>query len=591
MGSNKVLHSIAAGKVFPCSFTCDGRPGRMTEPSVRVHWELNRFADFPALDWVLHFENTGAAPTRIVQDIRVLDLTLDAPPYRLHRLNGAPANPSDFEPRAAKISAGQVEELSAGDGRSSNRDFPFFTIETGDGPLVVAVGWSSQWAARLQALDDRRLRITAGMERTHFRLLPGEKVRSPRILLFFGEPAQFRELIYQHYADKRLPALFCNTCFTRRGEWLNECNADNQISLINAFAPLGLEGLITDAGWFEGGWPNGAGNWTPRRDAYPDGMAPVAAAAKKRGMVYGLWFEPERVVAGTGLHREHPEWVLTDGTPGQKTLLANFGLREVQDYFFNVVESFMEMPGFGFYRQDFNMSPLAYWRHHDAPDRQGITEIRYIEGLYAFWERLADRWPTALRESCASGGRRIDLEAIRRMPLHQKSDYWFDNEVDQASLWSLSQYLPNNLITVPLTRLDDYSFHSTLAASLVPSWIADAPDFDAARARHLLSRYRQVRRLLVGQWYPLTPYSRDSRQWLASQYHRPDLQEGMILAFRRLQCETHELRVALRGMDANADYELVADKTWSATGAQLMESVHVPLANKPRSGLITYRRI
>ena len=86
-------------------------------------------------------------------------------------------------------------------------------------------------------------------------------------------------------AKPLLPTLFSNTCFTRGRGWLNECNASNQISLIKANAPLGLQAVITDAGWFEGGWPAGAGNWTPRKDAYPGGMGPVAAAAKERGMV------------------------------------------------------------------------------------------------------------------------------------------------------------------------------------------------------------------------------------------------------------------------------------------------------------------
>lgn len=67
-----------------------------------------------------------------------------------------------------------------------------------------------------------------------------------------------------------------------------------------------------DAGWFEGGC-----RLVPEirhRDATPTrGMGPVAAAAEARGMVYGLWFEPERVVAGTEFHRRHPDWVLTDG--------------------------------------------------------------------------------------------------------------------------------------------------------------------------------------------------------------------------------------------------------------------------------------
>ena len=165
-------------------------------------------------------------------------------------------------------------------------------MEAGNGSLVAAVGWSGQWQATLNSPDGYHLHLTAGMEQTHFKLHPAEKVRSPRMLVLFGDGdtleanARFRQLIYRHYAARRagqapLPTPFCNTCFTRGGGWLNECNASNQISLIRAYAPLGLEALITDAGWFEGGWPAGAGNWTPRKDAYPQGMGPVAAAAKE----------------------------------------------------------------------------------------------------------------------------------------------------------------------------------------------------------------------------------------------------------------------------------------------------------------------
>jgi alpha-galactosidase len=624
------------GSRYPFSFNCDGKfsdellprwrsesgrteaaPGppidwqTWTDPDtgLRVVWEARRFADFPALEWILHFENTGTRDTPILENIEALDLTLGAPlsreqPYRLHRSKGAPANPTDFEPALMPIAGKQTERLGGGGGRSSNRDFPFFKIESGEGSLVVAVGWSGQWQARAHSPDGHHLRLTAGMELTHFKLHPGEQMRSPRMLVLYYDGdtleanAQFRQLIYRHYAATRagrkpLPTLFCNTCFTRGGGWLNECNASNQISLIRAYAPLGLEALITDAGWFEGGWPAGAGNWTPRRDAYPQGIAPVAAAARENNMVYGLWFEPERVIAGTELHRKHPDWVLTDGTPGQTTLLANFGLREVQDYFFNVVEGFMDLSGFRFYRQDFNMDPLAYWRHNDPPDRQGLTEIRYVEGLYAYWDRLAAAWPDSLREECASGGRRIDLETVRRMHLHQKSDYWFDNEVDQASLWTLSHYLPNHVVTVPLTRLDDYSFHSTLASSLIPAWIADAPDFDLAQARQLLERYRSVRHLLVGAWYPLLPYSRSLRDWIAMQFHRPDLGEGMVLAFRRPESPYPSLELSLHGLDPAAFYELSFHSSGEerrVSGADLMQKLLLTLPGKRQSELMRYRR-
>ncbi len=581
-----------------------------TDPAtgLSVSWEAVRFLDFPALDQVLSFENRGAADTPIIEGIQALDVTFDRPlpggsPFLLHWTNGAPANPTDYESSVLAVDEKTPRVLGGGGGRSSNKDFPFVKVVSEAGQFIVAVGWSGQWQARLECPDRGRLHLAAGMEKTRFLLHPGEKVRTPRMLVFHNQGdsleanARFRELIYKHYAAKRggkpvLPTLFSNTCFTRGGGWLNECNAENQVSLIRAYAPLGLEAVITDAGWFEGGWPAGAGNWTPRRDAYPEGMGPVAAAARERGMVYGLWFEPERVVGGTWIHKNHPEWVLAQKGDGG-TFLLNMGLPAARDHFFGIVKGFMDLPGFRFYRQDFNMDPLPYWRANDAPDRQGITEIRYIEGLYAYWDRIAREWPDSIREECASGGRRIDLETIRRMHIHQDSDYWFDDDVDQAQVWGLSQYLPNNLFTTPIVRLDDYTFHSTLATSLCVGWIADGPGFDAARAKALLDRYRAVRHLLSGAWYPLLPYSRSPRDWMASQYHRPDLQEGLVLAFRRGESPYLTVEVSLRGLEGDVVYELTHESTGQkalADGRDLMARFTLTLLEKRSSEMIVYRK-
>lgn len=593
----------------------DGRSVRKTtwtdrETGLRMTCEMTQFPGYPAADWVLRIENTGKADTPIIEDIQPLDAEIDAPlaganPYVLHRTNGAPANASDYEPRVVPMPAGGTETLGGGGGRSSNRDFPFIKVEAADGSRIIAVGWSGQWAAKVECGEDRKLHVTAGMERTHFVLHPGEKVRTPRILILHttGDTlecnARFRELIYKFYAAKRSgktpqPTLFCNTCFTRGGGWLNDCNAENQISLIKAYAPLGLEALITDAGWFEGGWPEGAGNWTPRKDAYPDGMAPVAKAAKDNGLTYGLWFEPERVVKGTGLFKEHRDWILSDGSPDQQWFLADFGRKEVQDYFFNIVKGFMALPGFRVYRQDFNMDPLPNWLHTDAPDRQGITEIRYIEGLYAYWDRIAAAFPDSLREECASGGRRTDIETIQRMQLHQSTDYWFNDDVNQARCWGYSQYLPNGVVTDPINSLDGYSVYSAFASSLCLGWIADAPGFDVAQARQYTDRYLSLRHLLTGAWYPLLPYTREPDAWMASQYHRADLNEGMVLAFRHSESSVETMEVRLHGLTPGDTYELTPNdggKPTRATGKSLAEGLTLNIAAKPGYNLITYKRV
>jgi alpha-galactosidase len=207
---------------------------------------------------------------------------------------------------------------------------------------------------------------------------------------------------------------------------------------------------------------------------------------------------------------------------------------------------------------------------------------------------LASAWPDSLREECASGGHRIDLETIQRLHIAQKTDYWFDDDVDQAALWGTSQYLPNNCIVAHLNKLDEYSFRSTMASSLCLGWIADAPDFDVDRGKQLLGRYLEVRHLLVGAWYPLLPYSRDSSQWTAVQYHRPDLGEGLVLAFRRPASPYNSAQVSFHGLEPGATYELCSDNTGQkvrARGQELMTEWVLTLAKPRSSDLIHYRRV
>lgn len=620
---------------LPFSFTYNGQPAHQQLPNwpqqtqqerveaadksttvwddpqtgLRVTCVMTRYREFAATDWIVWFENCGRADTPIISDVLAADFMLHTPragavPYQLHRTHGGTPDPQQLAASVEAVDRGHPRQLTAGAGRSSTVDLPFFKVDTGRGSCIVAVGWSGCWKASVVTLDDRLLHVTAGLDRTHFVLHPGERVRSPRMLALFQEGdtweanARFRELIYQHYAARRsgqavLPMLFCNTCFTRGGGWLNECNAENQISLIKAYAPLGLEALLTDAGWFRGGWPAGAGNWTPREDAYPQGMGPVAAAAKEHGMVYGLWYEPERVVANTDLHASHPDWLLRRKDGPDDTYLLNFGLPEVQEYFFQIVKGFMDLPGFRFYRQDFNMDPLPYWRFSDAPDRQGMSEMKYVEGLYAYWDRIAAAWPDSIREECASGGHRMDLETVMRLHAHQKTDYWFDNDVDQAALWGASQYFPNNTMVAHLNRLDDYSFHSTLASSLCLGWIADAPDFDTARAKKLSQRYLEVRHLLIGAWYPLLPYSRSPADWSGLQFHRADLQEGLLLVFRHAESAYRTADLVLRGLDAEAMYEVISDSQGPLglfRGERLMQGLTTTLAERHSSDLLVYKK-
>ena len=98
------------------------------------------------------------------------------------------------------------------------------------------------------------------------------------------------------------------------------------------------------------------------------------------------------------------------------------------------------------YRQDFNFQPLEYWRNNDASDRRGITEIKHINGLYKLLDALLDKFPNLLIDNCASGGRRIDIETLRRSIPLWRSDLMcpanYDIEATQCHNLSYNMWIP-----------------------------------------------------------------------------------------------------------------------------------------------------
>jgi len=588
------------------------------ETGLKVTWEGTRFADFSALDWVLRFENSGRENTAILEDIRVLDLMFSSPrpgdePYLLHRTAGCSSSPSDFEPIREPVDHDHNRSLGSGTGRPSEEDLPFFKIETGRGSLLVGVGWTGRWKAELACPDDDHLYLNVGVHTAHFHLRPGEQVRTPRVLILNSKTSvpdannQFRNLLRRHYlpslkGDPHRPFLFSNTEFIRQETWHPDfVNADYQSNLIDAFAPLGIRTLFTEAGWMEGAerdWHKGVGNWSYRKENYPDGFSPLAKKASENGLSTGLWFEPETVMGGTEIQKNHPDWLLDasatylDGTP---VFLLNMALPQVREHLLETVGTYLSLEGLEGYLHDFSLiSPVEFWDANDAEDRQGVTELQYITGLYEFWDQLAEAHPNSIRQIASRGGQRIDLETISRFHIHQRTKRVFHHEENQAALWGLSQYLPNGVVSSKIESLDEYAFQSNMGASLCLGWRANERGFNHEKAKALTDRHQDVSALLTGNWFPLLPYTRDTTKWMASQYQRNDTSAGCILAFRRSESPYSSVDLNLHGIATDATYELTytgSGQIHQASGGIISKNLTLTLDEPKSSELITYRKL
>ena len=574
------------------------------QTGLQVRVEAVEYRDLPAVEWLVQLHNGGSADTPIIEQIQPLDLLLPlgaGEDCTLHYSLGDSNSADSFAPVSKPLPLRAHVALAPNGGRSSDGYLPFCSLQRGQGGLVVAIGWTGQWQAQFSRLGSGALRVRAGMEHTHLRLHPGETIRTPRLLLLFwrGEDDLrgnnlFRRLLLAHYLPRQ----------DGQPVWPPICGSVSEVDpdgsyegphlrIMPILARLGMEVFWSDMDpqqWYPGGFPTGTGTWEPDPAKYPRGLAPIGQAAHQAGLGYLLWFEPERVHPGTRIDREHPEWVLRP--QGEWSQLFALHQEAARAWLTDHIDAQVSAAGLDWVRWDFNIEPLGFWRRQDAPDREGMTEIRYVEGLYAMWDELRARHPGLVVDLCASGGRRIDLESLRRgLPLWH-SDLQCSGAhpaADQLQNGGLGRWLPlhgcGNFGLEP-----SYQFRSALTAgNILCSNLAD-PASEAA-ARRTVERYRELRPYFLGDFYPLLPHRAAEDAWYGYQLHRPDLQAGFALLFRREQSGREAETIRLAGLEAGARYQVTqehAPQPVLVSGNAPTVTVRIPVA--PGSAIVRYQR-
>ncbi len=238
------------------------------------------------------------------------------------------------------------------------------------------------------------------------------------------------------------------------------------------------------------------------------------------------------------------------------------------------------------------MDPLELWRKNDAANRQGITEIRHIEGYLAYWDELRRRHPNMLIDTCASGGRRNDLETLRRAVPLLRSDYIIEPVGNQGHTYGIAFWMP--YYGTGTGAVDPYMLRSVMCPHFTACFDMRRKDLDFAPLRRAFDQWRKFAPNYFGDYYPLTPYSLDRSAWMAWQFDRPECGEGMIQAFRRGESVYETIRVRLRGLDPAARYVLTnldAADAAAMTGRELMEKgLAIAITEQPGSVVVTYRR-
>jgi alpha-galactosidase len=586
-----------------------------------VRCNVVAYIKYPAIEWKMYFKNTGKQNSPVLEKVLPLDAVITrANQVRdtaglspvIHCNKGSDNAFTDFMPVPQVIEKGKDFHMKSHAGRSSETFLPFWNYECNGGGLLTAIGWSGDWNADFSYKEKKQATMKAGMANINLYLKPGEEISSPSVCLLYWEGKDARRgnnLFRRYMRDVVVPKWNGKEPFiygmSGCAATLGGVNEKNQVDFIQKMAGCGANVYWLDGGWSESlkdkSWWSSRGDWNADPVKFPKGLRVLADEAHKNGLKFLLWYDPEIVCPGTEIAVKHPDWVLRASEKDDG--LYNLGNPDALKYMTDLVSADMKKWDVDIYRNDYNIDPGPRWKLGDVPGRIGITEIRYVEGLYRFWDELVKRKPGLLIDNCASGGRRIDYETCKRSIPLWRSDYQCGIAPDvfnsgQNQTYGLGEYLPFNSIGYDYETYDDkYSYRSISSCSLslyipLDSLGGTNVELPYDNLKKLWNDVKSYNKLMVCDYYPLTEYSLNDNTWMALQYDCPEKGEGCLLCFRRETSPASEVEFELKAIDPEATYRLVyqdSGREEMVKGCQL-KKLSVRL-NRRESIVLKYRKI
>jgi alpha-galactosidase len=268
-------------------------------------------------------------------------------------------------------------------------------------------------------------------------LEPGAEFRTVPVALAFsseGGPdggftalTQYRRAARRPHSDhQRLPVIF--------NDYMNCLMGDpttaKLLPLIDAAAEAGVEYFVIDAGWYDdgdGGWWDSVGAWEPSVSRFPGpgGIHDVLDRIRERGMVPGLWLEPEVVGVRSPIASTLPEeaFFRRDGVRVIESGRYHLDLRHpaARAHLDQVVDRLVGDWGVGYLKLDYNVNPGSGTSSHPG-EAPGAGQFGHNRAHLDWLDGILDRHPHLVVENCASGGMRMDHALLSRLQLQSTSD-------------------------------------------------------------------------------------------------------------------------------------------------------------------------
>lgn len=310
------------------------------------------------------------------------------------------------------------------------------TTESLGEAMGIALLYSGNFLMEAYVDSDARTRFIAGIHPHNFtwNLEKNQVFEAPEALIVYSENGigqmsrSFHDVIRQHLIHEKWQKALRPVLINNWEATYFDFDEVKLLELAKSSKALGIELFVLDDGWF--GDRNddtcGLGDWFVNTKKIPSGLEKLSERIHAEGLQFGLWIEPEMINRGTRLFREHPDWLIGDpsrsAAQGRNQYILDFSRDEVVEGIYQQLIKVLDAAQVDYIKWDMNRNMTDLFSSALPAHRQGELAHRYILGVYALYEKLTQRYPNILFESCSAGGGRFDLGMLYYAPQAWTSD-------------------------------------------------------------------------------------------------------------------------------------------------------------------------
>lgn len=346
---------------------------------------------------------------------------------------------------------------------------------------------------------------------------------------------------------------------------------------IDIAADMGCEAFMVDAGWFGDvlqNWGGNRGDWYVG-DWMPGGIDGVREYTHKKGMLFGLWMEPEAICSLSQTFKNHPEWKVSYNETNKRFYTneeeINFGIPEAAEYVKSSIKKVIKDFKLDFFKIDYNSHTYEGVQNMIEGYAENDT-WRHYETIYSTFEEIHEECPNVMLENCASGGGRNDLGMVSRLHYSCESDYSIFPFSIRA-LNGLTLFIPPESLVYyhnhlqPANLMTDIDTHLRVLLFCIPIFVgfgAQDADFSSAffvKTREYVELHKGFCRGVLENApvvYHHTPYIGvyDDADYCVLEYGAKDKSKGYCGVFKLFSNKMDTYNLRLKGVDSSKNYKV-----------------------------------